>query len=69
MSKGYFVMKTVVFHNQEAKETFLSENPDYIHISRKDVMRLFSPYQDKDIECKSCIHTHTVGKIQWSKLK
>lgn len=69
MSKGYFVMKTMVFHNQEAKEKFLSENSDYIHVRRSDVTKLYKAYEDKEVECKSCGGIHIIGKIQWTKLK
>lgn len=69
MSRGYFVVKPVVFHNQESKDNFLAKNPDYIHIGRKDIMQLFKRYENKDIQCESCVSIHTVGKIQWSKFE
>ena len=69
MSKGYFVVKPLVFHNQEFKDKFLIDNPEYIHISRKDIMSLFKRYENKEINCNSCSEKHIVGKIEWSKLK
>jgi len=69
MSKGYFVMKAIVFHNQESKERFLEANPDYIHIARKEIMKLFKPYENKEIDCNSCNQKHIIGRIEWSKLK
>jgi len=67
MSKGYFVIKPIVFHNQQSKEQFLIENQDYLHFSRKDIMQLYKRFENKEIECKSCNQKHIVGKIQWSK--
>lgn len=69
ISKGYFVIKTFVFHNQQSKNEFLLDNLDYIHISRKDINKIFKSHKNKDLECKSCEQIHHVSKIQWSKIK
>ena len=69
MSKGYYAIKTIVFHNQQKKQEFLLNNPDYVSITRKILREAIKYEEEKELTCANCEEKHKFGKIQWSKLK
>lgn len=72
MSKGYYAIRLMVFHNKDDREEWLSQNDvSVLPITRKEGQTYYKKMQEprmvKNVWCGSCGQYHLPGRIYKEK--
>ena len=66
MSKGYYAVQTIVFHNIEDRKKYQEQNPSVLNIGRKEAYK-FHKEMNHPFFCGSCGQYHLPGRVYKEK--